>query len=187
MGKQIDHNRRYTEEEKEFLRSRGRGHLVLVNERKYGTEENPTDYPEGPQESAFYDNSVREKAVYDVGGAPLPDTTLDYNTGRVFDRDNGKQLIEYTGPGHVPGAYDLRIGDRRVPEPEGFESYSDENDHIDEDIVQEVLNVPNKTELKKRLDSHGVEYESNASREDLENALAIALQDERDGKKAATA
>jgi hypothetical protein len=181
MGKQIDHNHRYTEEEREYLRSRGRGHMLIVNERRFGTEDNPTDEPEGPVESKFYDDSVRQQAVYDVGGAPLPNTTLDYNTGRVMDRNNG-QLLEYTGPGHTPGAYDLRVDGRR--EPEGFDSYSDDDDAIDEDIVQEVLNVPNKAGLKKRLSELGQEVDSSASREDLENQLAVALQDERDNEKA---
>jgi hypothetical protein len=178
MGKQIDHDHRYTEDEKEYLRSRGRGYLIAVNERKYGTEDDPTDTPEGPQESITYDDANRQKAVYDVGGAPLPGTTLDHNTGRVMDRDNG-QLLEYTGPGHTPGAYDLR--GRR--EPEGFDSRSDAGDDIDEDIVEEVLGISNKEEVKKRLKKEKVEFSSDDDRDTLNERLAIALQDKRDAAR----
>lgn len=184
MGKAIDHDHRYTAEEREYLTSRGRGYMVELNERRFGTEDNPTDTPEGPQENPFYDDSIRQKAVYDVGGAPLPNTTLDYNTGRVFERDNG-QTVEYTGPGHVPGAYDLRVGGIRQYEQEGFESYGDgDDDNIDEDIVEKVINLPNKTALKKELDKNKVEYGAADSREELENRLAIALQDKRDSETA---
>ena len=180
MGKAINHDHRYTQEEREYLKSRGRGYMVAVNERRFGTEENPTDTPEGPQVNPFYDDSVRQKAVYDVGGAPLPNTTLDYNTGRVMDRDNG-QLLEYTGPGHTPGAYDLRVDGRRSPTQEGFEEYSDEDEiDIDDDIVQFVVNVPNKNALKEALKAAGAEFHSDDDREELENRLAVALQDKRD-------
>ena len=175
MGKAIDHDHRYTQEEREFLISRGRKYMVEVNERRFGTEENPTDTPEGPQVNPFYDDSVRQAAVYDVGGAPLPNTTLDYNTGRVMDRDNG-QLLEYTGPGHTPGAYDLSS----VRTPEGFDSHADDGDvDIDDDIVEFVLHLPNKNALKEALKTAKVEFRSDDDREELENRLAVALQDKR--------
>lgn len=178
MGKAINHDHRYTQEEREYLKSRGRGYMVAVNERRFGTEENPTDTPEGPQVNPFYDDSVRQKAVYDVGGAPLPNTTLDYNTGRVMDRDNG-QLLEYTGPGHTPGAYDLRVDGKR--NPEGFMEYSDDEEvDIDDDIVQYVVGLPNKNKLKEALKEAGAEFHSDDDREELENRLALTLQDKRD-------
>lgn len=190
MGKAIDHDHRYTQEEREYLASRSRGYLIPINERRFGTEEEPiNDHLQGPQVSQTYDNSVREKAVYDVGGAPLPDATLDYNTGRVMDRDNGK-LVEYSGPGHVPGASDLRIDGIRQPYS-GFDGDGiavDENGNpveeidIDEDIAKFVLSLANKTELKKALIANGAEAPekvSDVEREELENDLAIALQDKR--------
>jgi hypothetical protein len=193
MGRQIDSNRRWSEDEKEYLRSRGRGYLIAENERRFGTDENPVSSPdqgEDGQESAFYDDSVRQNAIYDVGGAPLPDTVLDYNTGRVFDRENGV-LAEFTGPGHTPGAHDLR--GRR--EPEGFNSYDvDEqgnpvDDNVDDDIVEHVTNAENKPALVKELTKlnkkgFGDEPKGDDSREELENKVAIALQDERNSEKA---
>ena len=178
MGMAVNHDHRYTQEERDYLKSRGRGYLVQVNERRFGTEENPTDTPEGPQVNPFYDDSVRQKAVYDVGGAPLPNTTLDYNTGRVMDRDNG-QLLEYTGPGHTPGAYDLRVDGKR--NPEGFMEYSDDEEvDIDDDIVLYVVGLPNKNKLKDALKEAGAEFHSDDDREELENLLALTLQDKRD-------
>lgn len=188
MGILIDHNHRYTQAEREYLESRGRGYLIPANERRFGTEESPRE-PEAHEKhdseaiSPFYQADDRHAAVYDVGGAPLPGTVLNRDTGRVFDRDNGVE-VEFTGPGHTPGASDLST----VRDYSGFDSYDvDENgnpidDEIDEDIVEKVVNVANKTELKKELDALNVKYDASASREDLENALAVALQDQRDGK-----
>lgn len=183
MGLQIDLNKRLTEDQKNYLRARGRAYLIPANERRFGTEAEPRDPAPHEQEnshaiSPFYQPDTRLAAVYDVGGAPLPDTTLDYNTGRVADRDNG-QLVEYTGPGHTPGAFDLR-GVRG--EPEGFSSYGDDDDDIDEDIVNEVLSIPSLTKLKARLKEEGVEFEAGTKREELENKLAVALQDKRDAQ-----
>jgi hypothetical protein len=185
MGKQINLDEPLSVEDREYLKSRGRGYLIPANERRFGTPDDPKEPDEfdggASAQSPFYDSQKRAKAVYDVGGAPLPDVVLDYNTGRVADRDNGV-LVEFTGPGHTPGAADLR--GRR--EPEGFASYEvDENgnpvdDEIDDDIVQKVLEIPNVATLKKELDKKKVSYDKDAKREELENRLAIALQDERD-------
>jgi len=185
MGVQINLNKRLTEDEKTYLRTRGRGYLIPANERRFGTEAEPRE--PGPHEQAdsqalspFYQPETRLAAVYDVGGAPLPDTTLDYNTGRVADRDNG-QLVEFTGPGHTPGAYDLR-GVRG--EPEGFSSYGDEDDDIDDDVINEVLSISSVAKLKARLKEENVSFDSDDKREDLENKLAVALQDKKDNQQA---
>lgn len=186
MGRFVDLNSRLSEEDKEYLKQRGRGYLIPANERRFGTNDEPREPEDFEKEgsnalSPFYNPEDREAAVYDVGGAPLPDTTLDYNTGRVADRENGV-TVEYTGPGHTPGAFDLR--GRR--EPEGFDSYAvDEqgnpvNDEIDDDIVEHVLAVPNVSALKKEIKKFGGEYESDDKREDLENKLAVQIQDLRD-------
>lgn len=189
MGIAIDHNHRYTEEERQYLINRGRGYLIPANERRFGTNENPRE-PEPHEQydseaiSPFYQSQDRHAAIYDVGGAPLPGAVLNYDTGRVYDRENGVE-VEFTGPGHTPGANDLST----VREYEGFESYDvDENgnpvdDSIDDDIVEKVVAIANKTELKKELQALGVEFHSDDSREDLENALAVALQDQRDSEK----
>lgn len=184
MGRQVNLDAPLSEVDKEYLRERGRGYLIHANERKFGV--NGEDYdPEtmGPGvHSPFYDSGERQRASYDVGGAPLPNSTLDYNTGRVADRDNG-QLVEFSGPGHTPGAHDLS-GVRG--EPEGFSSYAiDENGHpveeIDDDIIDEVLAIKSVKEIKTQLTKLKVDFPAGAKRDDLENALAIALQDQRDG------
>jgi hypothetical protein len=186
MGILIDHNHRYTDDEKNYLESRGRGYLIPANERRFGTNENPRDPDPHEQHdseaiSPFYQAEDRHAAVYDVGGAPLPGTVLNYETGRVYDRENGVE-VEFTGPGHTPGASNLASV---RGEPEGFEGYEvDENGNpvpgIDDDIVEQVLALPNVTAVKKELDALGVDYDSKAKRDDLENALAVALQDKRD-------
>jgi hypothetical protein len=186
MGILIDHNHRYTDDEKNYLESRGRGYLIPANERRFGTNENPRE-PEAHEQhdseaiSPFYQAEDRHAAVYDVGGAPLPGTVLNYETGRVYDRNNGVE-VEFTGPGHTPGASTLAT----QRDASGFHSYEvDEHgnrvESIDDDIVELVLNLPNVKAIKDKLDVLGVEYEKGAKREDLENALAIALQDDRDG------
>lgn len=189
MGIQIDHNHRYTKAERDYLVQRGRGYLLPANERRFGTEENPREPDEHEQAdnyaiSPFYNPEVRAAAVYDKGGAPLPNTTLDYNTGRVADRENGL-MVEYTGPGHTPGAYDLTPQRDANYEPEGFASYSDDDGDvdIDDDIVQEVVSHKSVTTLKKALKDHGITPDPEWNREDLENALAIKLQDDRDAAK----
>ena len=186
MGIQIDHNHRYTDEERSYLTSRGRGYLLAANERRFGTNDEPREPEEWEKEdshavSPFYQNADREAAVYDIGGAPLPNTTLDYNTGRVADRDNGK-TVEYTGPGHTPAAYDLSGVRAQVDYVDGvsFTSTSDDDDDIDTDIVEHVLAQPNVASLKKALKERGGEVESDDKREDLENKLAVRLQDLRD-------
>lgn len=190
MGVVIDHNHRYSEEERSYLLNRGRGYLLPANERRFGTNEKPRE--PGPNEqydseaiSPFYQSQEREAAVYDKGGAPLPGTVLDYDTGRVADRDNGV-IVEPTGPGHTPGAANLSAQRDINYEPEGFVSRSDDDGDvdIDEDIVEQVLAHKNVAELKKSLKENDVEIDSDWKREDLENALAITLQDKRDAEKA---
>ena len=177
MGRQVNLDAPLSPEDKAYLRERGRAYLIPANERRFG--EDGTRVPEpheslgAPSQSPFYDNQDRARAVYDIGGAPLPGTTLDYDTGRTHDRENGV-LVEYTGPGHTASGFNL--------EPEGFVSSSDEDDEIDDDIVVEVLAL-HVAALKDRLGVLGVEVEPKDKKEDLQNKLAVALQDERDGKK----
>lgn len=182
MGRQIDLDSPLSEEDRQYLTERGRGYLLHANERRFGTPDEPKE-PEpgdlGPtSQSPFYDSTERAKAVYDVGGAPLPGTVLDRDTGRVFDRDNGV-LVEFTGPGPSPGASNLSS----VREPEGFESTGDEDDNVDDDIVEKVLAYPNMDALRKELRRKKIDFDSEDKREDLENKLAVFLQDERDAKR----
>lgn len=193
MGKQILMDHAWSDEEKEWINSRGRGYLIPENERRFGTadsEASPDQDENGQQVSAFYDDEQRQNAHYDVGGAPLPGTTLNHDTGRVYDRENGVE-VQFTGPGHTPGAYD--ISGRR--EPEGFSSFAVDDqgnpipeDNIDEDIVEKVTSAENKGVLVKQLNSlnkkgYGEAPKGDDSREELENKLAIALQDQRDEEK----
>lgn len=180
MGIQIDHNVPYTPEVKAYLRERGRGYLIPANERRFGVDGTRVPEPHetvgAPAVTPFYDNSERERAIYDVGGAPLPGAVLDYDTGRVADRHNGV-LVEYSGPGHTPGAYDIGSV---VAEPEGFDSYSDDDDDIDDDIVDFVTGLKTKAVVQAKLTDLGVGFETDANRQRLDELLAIKLQDLRD-------
>lgn len=179
MGIQIDHDKPYTEDVKAYLRERGRGYLIPGNERRFGVDgtrvPEPHESASAPSVTPFYSTEAQQKAIYDVGGAPLPGTVLDYDTGRVADRDNGV-LVEYTGPGHTPGAYDPG----KNVEPEGFESESDDGDDIDDDIVEFVTGLRTKGDVQAKLTELGVGFESDSNRARLDEQLAIALQDLRD-------
>ena len=179
MGRFVDLNSPLSQEDKDYLEKRGRGYLIPANERRFGKdgtkEPAPHEVAGAAAQSPFYDTQERDRAVYDVGGAALPGTTLDYDTGRVLDRDNGVRL-EPNLP-NQPGHFATRL------EPEGFTSTSDDEDDIDEDIVEEVLKL-HVAGLKGRLTTMGVEVEADDKKADLQNKLAIALQDERDASKA---
>lgn len=176
MGRFVDLDSPLSEEDKQYLRDRGRSYLIPANERRFGEDgkrkPEPHEQAGAPAQSPFYDTQERDRAVYDTGGAPLPGATLDYNTGRAYDRDNGV-LVEPRPAGHTPGAY---------PVPEGFFAERDEYDSdIDEDIAEEVTSLK-VDELKARLDKAKVEYPSDDKKADLQDKLAIHLQDKRDGK-----
>lgn len=182
MGILVDHDKPYSPETKAYLVERGRGYLIPANERRFG--EDGTRVPEpheaagAPSVTPFYSTEAQQRAVYDVGGAPLPGTTLDYDTGRVADRVDGL-LVEYAGPGHTPGAFDPTSFVNGTDEPEGFTSTGEEDD-IDDDIVAFVSGVKTKVILQEKLTYFGVGYEGDANRARLEELLAIALQDLRD-------
>jgi hypothetical protein len=179
MGRQINLDQPLSEVDKSYLRERGRGYLIEGNERRFGVD--GTRVPEdhemvgAPSQTPFYSGEGQQMAVYDKGGAPLPGVVLDYDTGRVADRDNGV-LLEYTGPGHTPGAHNVS----EVFEPEGFASSSDDDDDIDDDIVDFVTKLKTKADVQKRLAELGVGFETDANRQRLDELLAIALQDLRD-------
>ena len=83
MGRLIDFNQPLSDEDKEYLISRGRGHEIDANERQFGEGGEGAD----PQKQAF-DTEARSQADYDVGGAPLPGSILDTDTGRVIPRQS---------------------------------------------------------------------------------------------------
>lgn len=175
MGRFVDLNSPLSEDDKSYLRSRGRGYLIFANERRFG--EDGTRVPEAheaagaPSQSPFYDTQARDRAVYDRGGAPLPGTTLDYDTGRVFDRDNGVR-VEPAMPVTSPGMY--------ATNP--FNSTDEYASDIDDDIADEVTGLT-VAALKERLSAAGVEIDHDDKKADLQDKLAIYLQDERDGAK----
>lgn len=78
MGRLVDFDRPLSDEDKEYLRSRGRGGEILANERQFG-EGGEGESPENPK----YDLEARAAATHDVGGALLPGQVLDHDTGRV--------------------------------------------------------------------------------------------------------
>lgn len=201
MGRTVDLNKPLSAEDRQYLIERGRDYLIPANVRRFGTPENPREPDEHEREgsnalSPFYQDSQRQAAVYDVGGAPLPNTTLDYNTGRVADRVNG-ETVEFTGPGHTPGAFDLTP--QRDAGYGGFDDGSDGvdldehgnpiDDNIDDDIVDYVTSIPNITELIRQLTElkpiaaeYGVnvEWRGDDKRDDLEIKLGVAIDDLRD-------
>lgn len=152
MGRFIDPNKPYTEEDKEFLRSRGRGYAIVENERRFGVDGQgvPEDHEaEGlPPVNEQFSHNSRGEASVDLGGAPI---VLGPDTGRVAVRENGVY-----GEGE------------EVPD-----------ETIDDDIVIKVEGM-NVAELKAELDKLDVEYDKKALKEELQNDLANALQDERD-------
>lgn len=179
MGRKVDLDSPLSEEDKSYLKRRGRGYLIAANERRFGEDgkRQPEEHEMagGPPGHQFYDNSERERAVYDQGGAPLPNTTLDYNTGRVYDRDNGV-LVEPAPVLSQPGAYATStqaLG-------EFFEGRDDDDSDIDDDIAEEVTNLK-VPELKSRLKAD--DQPTDGDKETLQDRLAIHLQDKRDGKK----
>lgn len=152
MGRYIDPNKPFSEEDKEFLRSRGRGYQIVENERRFGVDGKgvPEDHEaEGlpPVNEQFSYNS-RGQATVDVGGAPI---VLEPDTGRVAVRENGVY-----GEGE------------EIPE-----------DSIDDDIVEKVEGM-SVAELKAELEELGVEFDKKSLKEDLQNELANALQDKKD-------
>jgi hypothetical protein len=146
MARQVDLNSPLSQEDVDYLISRGRRYQLHANFRRFGP---PGDYHEPaegeeagqPPRSVFYDEDERNQAVYDTGGAPLPGTTLDYDTGRVLDRDNGA-VVEPAHAGHTPGAFGSRYD---------FVAGRDEdNSDIDEDIAGYVTSL-SITDLEKEL------------------------------------
>jgi hypothetical protein len=177
MGRFVDLDSPLSEEDKEYLRSRGRGYLIIGNERRFGEDgkrkPEPHELAGAPAQSIFYDTQERDRAVYDTGGAPLPNTTLDYNTGRVLDRENGI-LVEPVHAGHTPGAYPAESVQ------EFFADRDEDGSDIDEDIAEEVTSLK-VAELKERLEEEGVDFEPGMKKDQLQDILAIHLQDQRNG------
>lgn len=182
MGRFVDLDKPLSADDKAYLRSRGRGYLIPANERRFGEDGTKTPEPHeavgAPAQTPFYTHPDQQTAVYDKGGAPLPGSVLDYDTGRVADRVNGV-TVEFTGPGHTPGAHDISS----IVGPEGFTEVSDD-DEIDDDIVSFVTGQKTKVALQKLLKDSGVEFETDANRSRLEELLAINLQDRRDAGEA---
>ena len=80
MGRFVDLDKPLSQEDKDYLNTRGRGYLIYANERRFGEDgtREPAEYEKAgaPTQSPFYDTQERDRAIYDRGGAPLPGTTL---------------------------------------------------------------------------------------------------------------
>lgn len=157
MGRFIDLDYPLSDEDKEFLRSRSRGHQIIENERRFpgGVAEAADELERAGQspESASFDPDERSQATHDVGGGILPGQILDVDTGRV-----------------VPLA----------ARTDGFDVASEEGDNFDDDIVEAVFALKNLTELRKGLTDAGVEFAKSDDKEELQNKLIVGLQDQRD-------
>lgn len=169
MGRYIDPNQPFDDDTVEFLESRGRHGEVVENRRRFPNgEASAADIHEGAgenPESASFDTDDRSGADYDVGGAPLPGRVLDVDTGRVIPLNERTETPE--GLSFI--------------DPETGEEIKDPN-AFDPDIVEHVESIKNVDELKKRLKDEKVDFTGKTKREDLEDALIVALQDKRDGK-----
>lgn len=179
MGRVIDENKPFSPEDKQYLIDRGRGYKIPANERRFGVngDAEPVEGEEAGQSavSPFYDPEPGHHASYDVGGAPLPGAVLDHNTKRVYDRDNGV-IVEPTGMGLQHSGSDL-AAQRDFSE----DGKSADGDDIDADIAEYVLDKKKTIPiLKDKLDSLEVEYSSDDNKQDLQEKLAIKLQDDRD-------
>lgn len=199
MARLIDLNSPLSQEDVDYLVSRGRSHQLHANFRRFGTPDEPHEPAAGEEAgkeigSPFYDEELRSKAVYDTGGGHLPGTTLDYDTGRAFDRDNGV-LVEPQPAGHTPGAFGSRY--------DFVEGYDEDDSDIDADIAEHVtsltipkleaelkekeLEVPetpdvsglNVDELVKELHEREVQTETTDKKPDLQKKLKAALSKER--------
>lgn len=153
MGRFVDLNAPLSQEDIDYLKGRGRSYLLAANFRRFGTPDEPRE-PEAheavigsPAQSPFYSSPDRDAAVYDVGGAPLPNTTLDYNSGRVFDRENGVTTLEFNPISHTAGAHPSQF-------QEGDFNVADE-DHIDDDIVNHITELDDDG-LDKELEENGL-------------------------------
>lgn len=204
MGRKVDLDSPLSEEDKAYLRERGRDYLIPANERRFGVD--GTRVPEaheqagGSAQSPFYDNDSRQKAVYDVGGAPLPGAVLNHDTGRVLDRDTGME-VEFTGPGHTPGGYNLSQFDNHQEYAPGQADFEDGqpvaqeagfvegvaldnsgrpvDDSFDEDITSYVTGLQNKSEVQAELTEHDIAFSKDADRPTLNDKLIIFYQDLR--------
>ncbi|AZS12560.1 hypothetical protein HWB99_gp024 [Mycobacterium phage DrLupo] len=201
MSLVLDPNRPWTKEEKEWARSSGRGYMVETNERRFpgGKAKNAARHEKAgePPESAQFGalgEQARQAAVYDVGGVALPGTTLDYDTGRAlqFDAEGNGVAVEPNIPVNSPGAF-ATVALRQ--ESEGFGSYSDSGDDIDDDIVDYVLGLKTKADVQKALDEANANapeqfrqsYTKSEDRDSLNDKLALVLQDTRHPEAAAQA
>lgn len=186
MGRFVDLDKPLSVEDKAYLERRRRGYLIAANERRFGKdgikEPEPHELAGITPDSLYVDTEARAQAVYDTGGAPLPDTTLDYNTGRVFHRENGVTVSPNIA-GHTPGAYE-------TPFNEGFNERNDDDDaDIDEDIVDHVLELSIK-DLESGLKESGLEVPGHKDISELTvdqllyNLVEKEVQTEKTDKKA---
>jgi hypothetical protein len=202
MSLVLDPNRPWTDEEKEWAKSSGRGYLIETNERRFpngkASKAEKHEKAGAPPESAQFGQfgeMARQSAVYDVGGVPLPGTTLDYDTGRAlqFDAEGNGVTVEPSLPLNSPGAYASTAA--IVQEAEGFGSYSDQGDDVDDDIVELVLSYKTKADVQQAIDEANEKapaqfrqsYSSSDDRNDLNDKLALVLQDTRHPEQAAAA
>lgn len=184
MSVVLDPNKPWTDDEKEWARASGRGHLIISNERRFpdGKAAKGDKVGEPPESAQFgvEGTEVRNAAVYDVGGVPLPGTTLSYDNGRAMQFDmEGNGITVEPAPVNAPGAYAPFV------EPEGFTSTADGGDDIDDDIVEHVLGLGTKGDVQKELKRLKVGWSSADDRDTLNDKLAVALQDERHPEAAA--
>lgn len=158
MGKLIDFDHPLSDEDKDYLRSRGRAGQIIENERRFGEDgnggtaaENPDLDGPGQAESATFDPAERDDTDYDVGGAPLPGKVLDADTGRVIPLEARSE----------------------------FPHESENGPEFDADIIDYVESLK-VAELKDVLKKRDVAFKSADDKDELQNHLIESLQEGRE-------
>jgi hypothetical protein len=159
MGREINHEHRYTDEEREYLESRGQSYRIVQNERIYGK---PGDEAE-PEEPGRNPDSENAKKLIEEQ--------------RAANEEQAKSVI---GKPYVDPAPTVTTGDDQLKAVDSVDdALGDES--IDPDIVSYVDGMT-IAQLKKALDDEEppIKYKASAKHDELAEDYANVLQDKRD-------
>lgn len=154
MSKTIDHEQQYSEEDRAYLLSRGKGYLIEQNERIFGK---PGE--KAPEEPGADPDAVNAKAAIAAQ--------------READAAQAKTVVGE--PSRLSGPAVDASGDQL----DAADGTDQDDDELDEDITDYAESLTVK-ELKEKLDADEVEYDKNDLKDDLVLLYAMTLQDRRD-------
>lgn len=158
MSKVIDHESKYSDEDREYLLARGQTALVQQNERRFG--------PAGDGADDFDPEQA----------------------GRNLDSVNAKQAVVENREAAAEQAKTVEGEPYRDPAPAMLPATGDELDAVDgaggeegiDDDIASFAEGLTVAELKARLDDAEVDYPAKAKHDDLAELYANVLQDKRD-------